>query len=162
MLNTKKRIVSVGLAAFMMCGTFVALPQAKENNVIPQFSIVQEVEASAAYVTKGCFNGDSYSGWTYVYPQNSRKSSKIKVCAFRENGKINSGKFKVQIYSANGNYVDTVSVSGSGYITLNSGYSGYKVRFIRNNPWSRDGKKAADNRAKTVYWSLDRYKNLYY
>lgn len=153
MVKTKKRFVAASLAALMMCSAFVAPVKTTSNSTLSNVSIVRTVEASAEYVTRGCFNGSWYSGWVYLYPENSRKSSKIKVCAFMQNGKIKSGKFKVQVYSGNGNYVGTYSVSGSGYITLNSGYNSYKIRFIRNG-------NSSTNVSRTQYWSVDRYKNL--
>ena len=153
--RTKNKLVAASLAALMMCGAFVAPVKPKDNSMLSNLSIVQTMEVNAEYVTRGCFNGNNYSGWVYLCPKDSRKSSKIKVCAFMQNGKIKSGKFKVQVYSGNGNYVKTCSISGSGYITLNSGYSSYKIRFIRNGT-------GATNVSRTQYWSVDRYKNLYY
>lgn len=155
MVKSKKRFTAAALAALMMCSAFVAPVKTTSNSTLSNVSIVRTMEASAEYVTRGCFNGRTYSGWVYLTPQNSRKSSKIKVCAFMQNGKIKSGKFKVQVYSGNGNYVGTYSISGSGYITLNKGYDSYKIRFIRNG-------NGSTNVSRTQYWSVDRYKNLWY
>ena len=156
----KNKLAGVLMAALMSVSAIGAPTVMTKLGVDTPIAIVHNIEASAAYVTTGCFNGDNFSGYTYVYPKNSRKASKIKVCAFRENGKINGGKFTVYVYSSNGAFVKSQNISGSGYVTLNSGYSGYKIRTKRNNPWGRSA--AADNRAKTVYWSIDRYSNLYY
>lgn len=146
MNKVMKTVTGLTMALAMVCGVGV------HNSISPSTTDNALVAEAAGYhfctVKTGCFNGNNWSGWTYVYPDNSRKSSKIKVCAFRQNGKINSGKFKVDVYSGNGNYVKTVNISGSGYITLNSGYSSYKVRFRRTNT-------GADNVSKTQYWSID-------
>lgn len=146
MRKVMKTVTGLTMALAMVCGVGV------HNSISPSTTDNALVAEAAGYhfctVKTGCFNGNNWSGWTAVYPDNSRKSSKIKVCAFRQNGKINSGKFKVDVYSGNWNYVKTVEISGSGYITLNSGYDSYYVRIKRTNT-------GADNVARTQYWSID-------
>lgn len=118
-------------------------------------AIVAEAAVSYGYNTKtGDFNGNNWSGWTTVNPRNSRNNAHIKVCAFRQNGKINSGKFKVDIYSGNWNYCGTVWCTGSKSISLNYGYDSYRVRIRRTDYGS-------NNVARTQYWSIDAGSNVY-
>ena len=151
MKSKKNKIIAILASGVMLCSMAI-VPNTQGESILASTGIVQTVEADASGVVRGCFNGDSWSGQTTVYIANNRKKAKIKVCAFRQNGKINGGKFKVEV-TADGGYKKTYSVSGSGYITLNAGFSKYNIRIIRNNPWSSN--KANDNRAKTIYWSID-------
>lgn len=125
-------------------------------------AIVQMIDADAACaVTTGGFNGDYWSGYTYVYVKNPRKKAKIKVCAFNASGKIKSGKFKVRIATPQDyGFSDYEDVKGSGNITLNYGYSVYKIQICRNNPYQQlNNKKTNTNRANCHWWSIDAKSN---
>lgn len=147
MTNKKNRIIATLATGVMLC-TMVAIPNAQGESVLTSTGIVQTVDASADGVVRGCFNrGVSWSGYTNVVVYNERKRAKIKICSFRQNGKINGGKFTVEV-TADGGYNRTYNINGSGYITLNEGYSNYRIRIKRRNDYST-------NIAKTIYWSID-------
>lgn len=147
-----KVLIGTAMAAVMTIGsTTGSIPFMNMNDT----AIVADAAVSYGYNTKtGCFNGNNWSGWTIINPNNNKRSSRIKVCAFRQNGKINSGKFKVDIYSGNWNYCGTVWCTGSKSIYLNYGYDSYRVRIRRTD-------YGANNIARTQYWSIDACSNIY-
>lgn len=153
--------------AVLSIATGASLPSAVSPNVYDSKpAIVQMIDADAACaVTTGGFNGDNWSGYTYVYASQywswgklKTKTPKIKVCAFNANGKIKSGKFTVEITTPQDRgFRATKNITGSSTFKLNYGYSTYKIRIKRNNPWTY--KKANTNRANCHWWSIDAKSN---
>lgn len=123
-------------------------------------AIVQMIDADAACaVTTGGFNGDNWSGYTYVYVKNPRKKAKIKVCSFNASGKIKSGKFKVLITTPQDKGFQMVKkVESWDNIKLNYGYSTYKIQICRNNAYMSN-KNVNKNRANCHWWSIDAKSN---
>lgn len=154
----KKGIVSAVAAASMLTAT--AFPSTYSSLSLNDTSIIQTINAEAASVSvqRGCFNGNNWNSGTVVCVPNSRRSAKIKICAFMQNGRIKSGRYYVAVYGCdyNGNncqYVDTYNKSGSSYIYLDSGYSYYKI-FIKRRGTS------STNVSRTQYWSIDGTRNV--
>lgn len=151
----KNKIIASVLATLMLSTAMITPSTPLIESTSEQIAIVQTMEASAAQVRviKGCFNDNNWSGSTYVRVLNTNKNAKIKVCAFREDGKIKNGKFKVEITTpSDSTFSKVISCSGYKYITLNYGYSSYNVRIIRNG-------KGNTNVSRTRYWSIDYTKN---
>lgn len=160
-MGIKTKITKIIVVLAIVAMTFVPMMGDLTPSGSPvSFSFIQPIEASAASVQygssviTGCFNGNNWSGYTRIYVNNARKTAKIKVCAFKQNGRIESGKFKVDIYSDDWQYCTTKWITGSATISLNYGYSGYRIRFRRTYT---DG----TNVSRTQYWSVDAKSNIY-
>ena len=156
-MSIKTKVVAVMATAAMLI-----VPMMNEHTPYTgrSISIVSSLEASAASVRygssciTGCFNNNDWSGWTSINPNNTRNTAKVRVCAFKQNGKIESGKFKVDIFSRDWQYCGTKWITGSGTLYLNYGYNGYKIRF------RRDG-YGPTNVSRTQYWSVEAKSNIY-
>lgn len=172
-MSTLKKSMKKGACAVLaavMLTAGVAFPSYTNQKTDSEpFAFVQTIEASAAskQVITGCFNNNNWSGYTYAYATSYRnwrgqtiyRNPKLKFCAFNSNGKIRSGKFTVEITTPQSrNFRVTKTIKGSGYWTLNYGYSSYKIRIKRDNSWVN----YANNVAATRYWSIDATSNSYF
>ena len=167
MTNSKNKLTGVLLAALMSVSAVAAPAAMTKMGVAEPTAIVQTLEASAKVaVTRGCFNGNNWSGYTNIYATSYRswgktkyRNPKIKVCAFNRNGKFKSGKFTIEITTPQDrNFRVTKNATNSGTWTLNYGYSSYRIRIKRNNPWFN----SSNNIAATQYWSIDATSNCYF
>lgn len=157
MKKTKKALCTA--LAVLTVATGVSLPSAVGSSSLDSKpGIVQMIDANAASVKTGRFNNWKWTGYTYVYSTNTRKSPKIKICTFDLAGWRSGGTIDIQIYSSNGRLLKTYNAKGTACnITLPKGYSCYKIRI---RPHSYGSGVIASGRnwtniGKCVMWSMD-------
>lgn len=127
-------------------------------------AIVQMIDADAAcdYRT-GYFNGYSnWTGYTYVYSNNIKKKSKVKICTFDQMGWRSGGNIDIKVYSPSGKCIKSLTDIDTSYtLSLPKGYSYYKIKIkphnYGNSIWGQG--KNFTNRGACVMWSIDAKSN---
>lgn len=156
MKKTKRTLCSVLAALTLFTGTAFA-PEISSYMKSEPVAIVQSVDANAASVIRGCFNGSNWTGFVNVYSSNTRKTKKIKLCTFDMIGWRSNGTIDIQVYSGNKCIYSKYKVQTVANLYLPKGYSSYKVRIRPHNygsGWFAKGRNF-ENTGKCVMWSID-------
>lgn len=163
MKKAKRTLCSVLAALMLFTGTAFA-PEISSYMKSEPVAIVQSVDANAASVVRGRFNGSDWTGETTIYSSNTKKKVKIKLCTFDAMGWRTSGKVDIEVRSGNktvySNYKGLKSVA---YITLPKGYSSYKIK-IRPHKYGSGwfaGANNFENIGKCNMWSIDSKTNCW-
>lgn len=157
MKKTKKALCAVMAALTLFTGTTFA-PEISSHIMTEPVSVIQSVDANAASVTRGRFNGSNWTGYTTVYSSNTRKTKSIKICTFDVVGCKSWGTIDYEVYSGNKRIASNYNGKGTdAYISLPKGYSSYKIRIRPHNYGSGIIAKGRNftNTGKCVMWSID-------
>ncbi|MBE6848702.1 MAG: hypothetical protein E7502_02205 [Ruminococcus sp.] len=164
-MKKSNRLMGIALSGLMMLSA-VAVPQAMPQEMQETYSVVQTIEAEAADVRKGYFNGYAgcWTGYTYINATKSGfgfyKSPKIKVCSFDRIGLRSYSLISVEVRTSSGKLIGVYKVRSGQKLTLPGRYSGYKVRITpytcrwEANTWLNGG--------GCYMWSIDASENCYF